>query len=699
VTATRQTFAGLAHWQIVFWYCLGALSTCIFVLGVALLVRKYRAGRTSTDSAPRGSAGAALWAVLAQTTIRRQDRLAGFAHALTFYGFVVLFIGTLILAVEDDLARPLGWDFWRGDFYLGYSFFLDLFGSALTVGVLIFAAKRVRRPLRLDYSRVDGRVASYDRRRYVIGDWALLGTLLFLAVSGFLLEALRIADKNPAFERWSPCGWGLGQGLRAVGLTGELAADAHFSLWWVHGIAALAFVSAIPFTKAMHLLVDPVSLVEREPLPGVRLPRPVDIRGASPGYSVVTDLSPKHLLNLDACTKCGNCHVVCPATATGLPLSPRDVILDLREHAEGALGARHAFRVPPVESAATNLAEVVPSETLWSCMQCMACVDVCPVGVEHVPIIVDLRRSRVDEGDLDETLQATLEAIYEVGNSFGLPRRRRPRWVEALDFAPKDARVEPVDVLWFLGDYASLEPRNQHATQALASVLHYAGVDFGILYEDERNAGNDVRRVGEEALFVELAERNIETLTACEFRRILTSDPHTYNTLKNEYPDLGGSWSVVHHSELLLELVQERRLQPMKPLGVRVTYHDPCALGRSNGVYEPPRLVLEAIGCDLVEMPRNRANSFCCGAGGGRIWMADAGGRGVARPAEARIQEAVALGDVDLFVVACPKDVVMYADAIKTSGHEGRIRLAELSELVHEALGPMPAPPCLIPLS
>jgi Fe-S oxidoreductase len=698
VTETRQTFADLAEWQIVVWYCLVALSIVVFTIGVALLVRKYRAG-VRRASGSRLSLRAPLGAVLAQTGIRRRDSVSGLAHAITFYGFIVLFVGTVILAIQDNVARPLGWDFWRGDFYLAYSLFLDLFGAALTVGVAIFAFKRIRRPARLDYSRADGLDPSYSLSRYAIGDWGFLGALLFLAVSGFMLEALRIAVDDPQFERWAPCGWLLAQGLRAIGVSGASAADAHQLLWWAHGVGALVFVSAIPFTKALHILVAPVSLVVQEPVPGVRLAAADAKAAAAPGYGVITDLSPKHLIDLDACTKCGNCHVVCPATASGLPLSPRDLILDLREHAEGALGARRALHISPLESAGKDLAEVVTSETLWSCMQCLACVDVCPVGIEHVPIIVDLRRRRVDTGDLDETLQTTLESIYETGNSFGLPRRRRSRWIEDLDFVPTDARSESVDVLWFLGDYASLEPRNQSATRALASILRRAGIDFGILYDDERTAGNDVRRTGEEMLFMELAERNIETLRACDFRRIVTSDPHTYNTLRNEYPDLGGSWPVVHHSELILEAIADGRLQVTNPQNVRVTYHDPCALGRANGVYDPPRRVLEAIGCELIEMPRNRGNSFCCGAGGGRIWMTEPASQSKPRPAEARIHEAAELDAVELFVVACPKDVVMYEDAIKTSGHEGRLRLMELSELVHEALGPSLAPNRAISLS
>ena len=454
---------------------------------MALLVQEVPGGHPISGRRHRRLEAPRSARSLPQTTIRRRDAAVGWAHALTFYGFVVLFIGTVILAIEDNVAKPLGLGLLAWPFYLGYSLFLDVFGAALTAGVLLFALKRIRKPPRFDYRRVDDREAAYDRRKYVIGDWTFLASLLFLAVTGFLLEATRIAVDNPSFEHWAPFGWALAQGLRSAGISAAAAADTHLTLWWLHGISALAFVAAIPFTKALHVLVDPVALITRdELLPGVRLPASQAGEDRSPGYGVITDLSPKHLVGLDSCTKCGNCHVVCPATASGLPLSPRDLILDLREHAEGALGARRALRIEPVSDVQTELADVIPSETVWSCMQCLACVDACPVGIEHVPIIVDLRRHRVDTDELDETLQTTLEAIYESGNSFGLPRRRRARWVEELPFTPKDARAEPVDVLWFVGDYASLDPRNQHATRALASTLTSAGVDFGILYEAER---------------------------------------------------------------------------------------------------------------------------------------------------------------------------------------------------------------------
>ena len=244
----------------------------------------------------------------------------------------------------------------------------------------------------------------------------------------------------------------------------------------------------------------------------------------------------------------------------GYPLSPRDLVLDLREQSEGTIGIRGWLTVPPLFASDANLlGNPIKPETLWSCMQCMACVEICPVGIEHVPIINQLRRALVEQGEMDAQLQTTLETIYKSGNSFGEPKRKRGRWAKELDFEVKDARKEPVEVLWFVGDYASFDPRNQRVTQALARILHHAGVDFGILYDGERNAGNDVRRAGEEGLFTELAEENIETISGCEFDRILTSDPHTFNTLKNEYPELGGTWDVVHHSQLLLELFESGR--------------------------------------------------------------------------------------------------------------------------------------------
>jgi Fe-S oxidoreductase len=675
---TRQTFAGLAHWEIVFWYGLIVLSTAIFFYGAARLVLKYRRGRGGAPAridVRRVARAAAV--VFTHRWIKRRDPLAGLGHALIFYGFLVLFAGTAILGFQDDFAKPvLGFDFWRGSFYLGYSLVLDVFGFGLAIGLAIMAVKRARGPRRLDYRRPD---REEDRRGYVIGDWVFLASLFFLALSGFLLEAFRIAQTNPSFETWSPVGWLVGRGFRGLGMTAQQASSAHFATWWTHGVVALSFVASIPFTKAVHMLAGPANVGVRDDLAGKRLPAlPENATPEQVGYGKIRDLTWQHLVSLDACTKCGKCHVACPANAGGYPLSPRDLILDLRELA-GHVG-------PDAE-----IGERVRPDTIWSCTQCMACVEICPVGIEHVPIIIELRRRLVDRGELDTMLQSTLEAVYETGNSFGEPKRKRPRWTRELGFEVKDIRREPAELLWFVGDYASFDARNQRATQALARILESAGADFGILFDAEKTAGCDVRRAGEEGLWADLAAENVKTISGCDFERIFSSDPHTFHTIKNEYAEHGGEWTVLHHSQLLLELLESGRLQPAKSLGYRVTYHDPCTLGRYNGVYDAPRRVLEALGCELVEMPRNRDNSFCCGAGGGRIWMKELKAEGARRPSEQRIDEAVGLGELDYFVVCCPKDVTMYEDAIKTSGHQGELELRELSELVLEALD-LPVP-------
>ena len=689
---TRETFAGLETWQIVLWYVLIAISVAIFFFGVARLILKYRRGRTTERIGSRVErAKRAARIVATHAWIRRRDPLAGLGHLLVFYGFVVLFIGTAILAFQDDFANPvLSFDFFHGWFYLAYSLFLDLFGAGLVVGLTIFAIKRgVLRPFRLRYWRpVEPAEPLRDQpRRYETGDWIFIGALYFLALTGFLLEAFRIAADNPDFEVWAPVGWAVGQGFIALGLEGGTADDARMVDWWVHGVFALFWVSSIPFTKAVHMLVGPVSVAVKDGRAGEQLPAlPADAKAADVGSAFIDALSPKHLLNLDACTKCGKCHAACPATNTGYPLSPRDVILDLREVAEGAMGNRAALGIEPRVPDHAEILGTIKPETLWSCMQCMACVEICPVGIEHVPIINQMRRALVERGEMDGQLQQTLETIYTCGNSFGEPKRKRGRWTRDLPFEVKDARKSATELLWFVGDYASFDPRNQRITQALARILHSAGVDFAILYDGERTAGNDVRRAGEEGLYADLAEENVAEISACSFDRILSSDPHTFNTLKNEYPQFGGNWTVIHHSQLLLELIERKRLKVRKGLGYRVTYHDPCTLGRYNGVYEEPRQVLAALGAELIEMPRNRDNSFCCGAGGGRIWMKELKPDDQPRPSEARIDEAVALGGLDYFVVACPKDVTMYEDAIKTSGHQGEIELRELSELVFESV-------------
>jgi Fe-S oxidoreductase len=370
------------------------------------------------------------------------------------------------------------------------------------------------------------------------------------------------------------------------------------------------------------------------------------------------------------CTECGRCSAVCPATAGGTPLAPRQLILDLRDQLYHGGGS----------SAQTPIAP----EVLWSCTTCMACVEACPVGIEHVPTIVDMRRTLVDRGEMDPLLQQTLQNFGSQGNSQGKSARMRARWTKGLDFKIPDARKEPVQYVWFVGDFASYDERVQEASRAVATILHEAGVSFGLLYESERNSGNDVRRVGEEGLFELLVEQNMKALGACEYEAIFTTDPHSLNTLRNEYPQYGLDKPVYHYTELLADLVERRTLHIQTPLtGKRVTYHDPCYLARYNRITDAPRRLIEATGAELVEMPRNGVNTFCCGAGGGRMWMMD-GPETEERPSEQRIREAQSLGRLDYFLVSCPKDLAMYSDAVKVVGAD--FAVAELTLLIEHAI-------------
>ncbi|HTU86486.1 MAG TPA: (Fe-S)-binding protein [Solirubrobacteraceae bacterium] len=705
-TATRAVFWHFTVGLRITWYVLAVISVLVFVYGVARPFVKWRHGHGGPwppypwREIP-GRLGGGLALLASHATIGRRDRLAGWAHRGIFYGFIVLFAGTVVLGFDTDFTSPVfGWSYFHGGFYLAYKEALNVFGTALVAGLLAMMVRRaVIRPRKLDYARPDRAPGDpqFDRRVYEVGDWVFVGTLLVIALTGFLLEGVRIAMSDPGYGGTQFGGWIVAQAL--TGLSYPVLAGLRHGIWWFHGLLAITFVASIPYTKAAHMFASYLSLSLRDPVAGKRLEGiPPDRAELPAGYAALTDFSPLHLLQLDACTKCGRCHEACPANATGRPLSPRDVILELREE------ANHAFASTGIGGVLGGLLhgssdgigftsdvvgpDRVRVETVWSCMQCNACVEICPVGIEQAPIINQLRRRLLEEGEVDSNLQSVLQVIHKSGNSFGENRRRRGRWTQELDFEVKDARKEPVDVLWFVGDYASFDPRSQQVSRVLARLLHAAEVDFGILFDGERNSGNDVRRVGEEGLFESLAEQNIQTLSGCEFKRIVTSDPHSLNTLRNEYPELGGSWPVIHHTTLLLELLESGRLDLQGRLNYRVTYHDPCHLGRFNGEYDSPRRILELLGCTLVEMPRNRDNSFCCGAGGGRIWIPDTPGQ--ERPSENRIREAVSLPDVELFIVSCPKDVTMYEDAIKTSGNADHIQLRELTELVAEALVPQP---------
>ncbi len=688
---TRILFQDFPAWMMVSFYIATILTIAIFVYGCYVQVRKYRRGTPVQFSASGNGIVNMVKDVLTHRTIKRRDAAAGHTHALIFFGFTLLFIGTATITLEYDILEPLiGFTFWYGSFYLWFSLILDAAGIALITGLIYMMYRRKwLKPPKLEYARPDRTEdePDYDRSWYRTEDWAFLWTLILIGITGFMLEAARLVwlqgDSTVwEYRWWSPVGTLLAYLLQGAGVSADGGGVLRLYLWWFHGLLAFAFIALIPFTKVKHIFTAMVSLAMRDERPAACLPK-ADLGGETIGYNKITDLSWKYLLQADACTMCGRCHEACPANATGFALSPRDVILTLRELAASTL--EHASLPDNTALAAIgNNVHQVRSETLWACRACAACVEICPVGVEHVPIIVEMRRALVEQGDMDSTVQTALQQIEKKGNAFGENKRKRPAWTKKLDFKIKDARKEAVDILWFVGDFASFDPRYQKVSRLFAKILHASGVDFGILYEAEMNAGNDVRRVGEEGLYEHLAETNIDTLQGCEFNRIVTTDPHSFNTIKNEYPQFEGHFAIEHASTLIQRMLESGQIKLTEKLDCRVTYHDPCHLGRLNKGYDAPRDAIKFLGAELVEMERSRDNSFCCGAGGGRIWMADPADKD--KPSEHRMQEAARIDDLDVVVVNCPKCMNMFEDAVKSTGHENDFKIKELIELVAECM-------------
>jgi len=683
-------------------YALGGLAALSFCWGVWQHIKKWRLGKPEQIA---GALGERLRAFIKFGLF--QGRLASDPYAILmhlgiFFGMVALFVGTALATLDQDIGYLMfDWQFLRGNVYLFYKLLLDLFGVALIVGLLLaFCRRYVLKPERLK---------NLVYPTFPLDSFYLLAILFFIAVTGFVVEALRLAASQVPWAQWSPVGNLLARLFH--GMSPAALQSTHFALWSGHGLAAFAFIALVPQSKAFHLVSSAVSIWLRN-LGSVG----ALLAGEPAGVAKISDFTWRQLLQFDACTWCGRCQEQCPAYASGSKLSPKNVVLKLNDQLLKAAGkngngepaaapaqaAPQASATAPAPAPAAVLVatlhdSVVAADELWACSTCRACEEVCPVFIEQPRAIIDLRRHLVSQGTMDQTVQDALSSLNRYGNSFNKSDRMRAKWTQGLPFKVKDARKEPVDFVWFTGDYAAYDPRMLEITQATAKLFQQAGLDFGVLYEAERNSGNDVRRVGEEGLYEVLRDKNLDAFSKVQWKNgaktIVTADPHSYNTLKNEYKFEGNGVVVKHYTELLDELIRSGKLALKKKLAGRVTYHDPCYLGRYNGVYDPPRRILNALGAQLVEMPRNRSRSFCCGAGGGRIWMEDTPDI-KERPAENRIREAVALEGVQTFVVACPKDIAMFRDAVKTTGHEGRLAVKDLAELVAEAMteeSPKPA--------
>jgi Fe-S oxidoreductase/nitrate reductase gamma subunit len=702
-TPGRETFWQIGHVQEILFYFFAAMALLTFSWGVYRRFMRYTRGAEDWFDRTDDITSRVVEATKIVATNEKQfnrDLYGGLMHTFIMWGFLTLLIGTIIIGIDIDLwQKALGNEpFLSGAFYLSYSLVMDAMGLLFVVGV----GMAIYRRYWLRNERLWGKHTSTEDTLFV---W----TLFLLGVGGYVVEGLRILGEGsgstsmPEYEIVSFVGWFSARSFQAVGVSPSLAADVYVAMWWSHALLALGFIALIPFAKPFHMISSFANVVTRDEKAGKRLPSvPADL-DAETGAASIDHFSWKEMLDQDACTKCGRCSSVCPAKASGRNLDPRDVILDLKQYRENLEAGGDEKEI-----VADGGSSVIQAETMESCMSCMACMDACPVEIEHLKSFTRMNRELTDAGEIQPSMQEVFQNVMQKGNTFGDPNRKRGDWADDVEVDVPDAREQEVEYLWYVGDYPSFDDRNKKVARSLATILDAADVSFGILFDDEKYDGNDIRRVGEEFLYIELAGHHVESFEDCEFEKIVCTDPHSYNTIKNEYPevdfedfaddpvmpfDYEGTWNedgeidVYHWTQVVEELVPQLGLSGNE-LDYTVTYHDPCHLGRYNDEYEAPRELVQATGCELHEMPRNRDDSFCCGGGGGGLWMEL---EEETKPSEERLREALedteAGEGIEKFVVACPMCMTMYEDGRKTGGFEDDIEVVDVAELVVEAIG------------
>jgi Fe-S oxidoreductase/nitrate reductase gamma subunit len=668
----RHVFGNIPEPLIILFYVGAGLALGVAVYLFSLRSRNWERG---TKDRRLGMWGRRAKEFLRGVTMASvlEDRVAGVFHAMIFYGFVVLFLGTATLELDHLLPNNL--KFLEGGFYQGYSFVLEIAGLVFIGGVVGAAARRyLFPPLRL-------------RTKTKPEDAWILFLLFAIGVTGFLTEAARLSlEGRPDFEGWSFVGWHLSYLFPA-----DSARVAHQVVWIVHAVSFGAFVIVLPVTKLRHLITSPVNMAlsaRTRPKGAMRempnLLEATDIETV--GAARVGEFTWKQLLDTDACTICGRCTSVCPANYTGKSLDPREIVLKLGEvmSRSGSPAVSPPVGVDAeITVGSDSVFERITAAELWACTTCRACEEVCPVDIEILDKILDMRRYlALMEADFPSQLGSAFISMENSSNPYGMSQQDRAAWTREVDF-PVKILGEPgvtAEYLYWVGCAGSFDDRNRKVTLATARLLHAAGVDFAILGPRELCTGDPARRAGNEYLFQTLALQNIATLNEAGVTRIITQCPHCFNTLANEYPQFGGQYEVIHHSRFLMDLVKQGRLKPNGKADGKVTFHDPCYLGRHNDEYDAPRRLLRLGGARLVEMERNKKRSFCCGAGGAQMWMEEHTGKKVNVE---RTEEALATG-APTIATGCPFCFVMLDDGVRDLGREEEVAVKDLAMLLEE---------------
>jgi Fe-S oxidoreductase len=709
-----------------------AMTAVAFALAGRRLLMLYRLARTGQPAEPGRTdrLGTRLWAVLTEVFGQRKLlkwSVPGAAHFAVFWGFVIL--GATIIEgygalFDRDFHIPLiGTQAWLG-------FLEDLFIVAVLVGLVTFAVIRLRQsPQRA------GRRSRFFAS-HLGAAWLVLFMIFNVMWTLLLYRGAQINTGNFPFPRGAFASEAMARVLAPLGRT---ANDVLETVGILASLGVvLAFLVLVVYSKHLHIFLAPpnVALSRRPRALGALLPvysggKAVDFEDPGEddkiGRGAVEDFTWKGFLDFGTCTECGRCQSQCPAWNTGKPLNPKLLIMNLRDHAlakapyllassdEQRAALPEAVRAEAERPLVGTEAEggVIDPDVIWSCVTCGACVEQCPVDIEHVDHIVDMRRYQVlIESQFPQEAHTMLRNLERARDPWGRGARARLEWTAGLPFEVRvlgengqDRIPDDVDYLFWVGCAGAMDNNARKTTRAVAELLHEAGVEFMVLGGAELCTGDPARRLGQELLFQELAQQNVETLNAAGARKIVVTCAHCFNALANEYPQLGGGYEVVHHTQLLARLVAEGRLVPAHPVDTAVTYHDPCYLGRHNRIFSPPREILAGVpGVQFTEMPRNGTTSFCCGAGGARMWMEETIGT---RINEARTDEALGTG-AGVVTAACPYCIIMLSDGVATRKQQGKadeeVRVADISDVLLRsvrgtpdgaagAASPPPSPP------
>lgn len=647
-----------------------------------------------------------------------RETLPGWSHFALFWGWVIMFALTGTVAITSTVREVsealLGLHIPKmtGSFYVVFHLAGEIGGLVAIAGVLYFIYRRyVTKPDRLNDTREeDGWVLALILTIMVVGYFIeglrIAGQLITLgggSITAYAVNALAPADKVPHFV-----GWFLANNLFA-GLPLDTITVWHRMLWWFHMFTAFLFIGLIPQTKLWHIFGGMLNYYFRNLGPkGAVKPIPNIEEAETFGVEAIEEFTWKDMMDFDACIRCGRCQDNCPAYLTGKELNPKMLIQNLKTHwlekapyllaqkkaaalAEGAGEAVGAMSdegyVDVMEK--TLIGDVISEDVIWACTNCRACMEMCPMFIEHIPKTLEMRRNLVMwQSSFPSEAQLVFRGMENNSNPWNVGWADRDKWAEGLDVPlwseiPENERSDYY--LYYVGCSGAFDDRNKKISKAMVQIFKQAGIKFAILGSEEKCCGDSVRRLGNEYLYYTIVSEAIETMNGYDVKKIITACPHCLNTLKNEYPQFGGNYEVIHHTQFIADLIKSGKLKLTKPLGKKVTYHDSCFLGRTNDVYDEPRQILAAIpGTNLVEMERNREKGFCCGAGGGRMWLEEHVHEGQKRINIARTEQALDL-DPELIVTNCPFCLQMFEDGVKSKDKED-FPVRDMAELVVDAM-------------